>query len=85
MGISSASCVQKKQVIEISFLEKQKFLYEIVHRLRSPLLIEEYIVLGEKLNTNKDQYEVRFDKTGYDISNLIYLLNFKTHSFPTIL
>lgn len=40
------------------FLAKQKFLFEIVHRLNNHLMFEEYIQLGDHLITKEDHYEV---------------------------
>ncbi|XP_061391297.1 arylphorin subunit A4-like [Musca vetustissima] len=38
------------------FLEKQKFLFEIVYRVEDPLMFEEYIKLGKTFTFKKDDY-----------------------------
>lgn len=49
---------QKVKIADKNFLEKQKFLFEIVHRIDEPLMFEEWIKMGQKLITDKAQYEV---------------------------
>ncbi|XP_075149869.1 arylphorin subunit C223-like [Haematobia irritans] len=46
-----------KKYADKNFLEKQKFLLEIVYRVEDPLFFEEYIKLGNTFNYNKEDYE----------------------------
>ncbi|XP_034098341.1 larval serum protein 1 gamma chain [Drosophila albomicans] len=46
----------KVKVADAAFLAKQKFLFEIVHRIEDPLMFEEYIKLGGNLIVNKSAY-----------------------------
>ena len=43
------------------FLEKQKFLFEIVYRVEDPLMFEEYIKIGHNLVYDKALYTVSFN------------------------
>ncbi|XP_017111714.1 larval serum protein 1 alpha chain [Drosophila elegans] len=43
------------------FLEKQRFLLEILHHVQEPLMNDQWRLLGEKLVTDKEQYVVYND------------------------
>ncbi|KAL7740250.1 hypothetical protein ACLKA6_014513 [Drosophila palustris] len=46
----------KVKVADAAFLEKQKFLFEILYRIEDPLFFEEYIKYGKQLVGDKSQY-----------------------------
>ncbi|XP_017841346.2 LOW QUALITY PROTEIN: larval serum protein 1 gamma chain [Drosophila busckii] len=46
------------KVADKEFLEKQKFLLEIVYRCEDPLMFEEYIKLGHKFVVDKSMYSM---------------------------
>lgn len=48
----------KVKVADAAFLEKQRFLLEIVNRVEDPLMFEEWIKQGKELIYNKSQYTV---------------------------
>ncbi|XP_055907524.1 larval serum protein 1 beta chain-like [Eupeodes corollae] len=48
-----ADAVQK----DMAYLEKQKFLFEILYRVEDPLQFEEYIKLGGNLNNDSSKYQ----------------------------
>ncbi|XP_004522412.1 larval serum protein 1 beta chain-like [Ceratitis capitata] len=50
----------KSAVDDLALLEKQKFLFEIVHRIEDPPMFEEHIRLGRTLVYNKEKYQ-QFD------------------------
>ncbi|XP_017152681.1 larval serum protein 1 gamma chain [Drosophila miranda] len=48
---------QKVKIADKDFLEKQKFLFEMVYRVEDPLMFEEWIKMGQKLIVDKAQYK----------------------------
>ncbi|XP_049315119.1 larval serum protein 1 beta chain-like [Bactrocera dorsalis] len=66
VAAASVSSIKKSPVADHVFLEKQKFLLEIVYRVEDPLMFEEYIKLGhtlvydKALYTHFDQYMEKF-------------------------
>ncbi|XP_055905325.1 larval serum protein 1 beta chain-like [Eupeodes corollae] len=58
VGLNAAN-VPKNQsyVVDKAYLEKQKFLFEILYRVEDPLQFEEYIKLGGKLNNDTSKYQ----------------------------
>ncbi|XP_037718372.1 larval serum protein 1 gamma chain [Drosophila subpulchrella] len=48
---------QKVKIADKNFLEKQKFLFEIVKNIDEPLMFEEWIKMGQNLIVDKAQYE----------------------------
>lgn len=46
------------KVANAEFLERQRFLLEIVYRVEDPLMYEEWIKHGKQLIYNKSQYTV---------------------------
>jgi len=51
---------QKVKIADKNFLEKQKFLFEIVKNIDEPLMFEEWIKMGQNLIVDKAQYEVSY-------------------------
>lgn len=58
VAAASVSSTDKVTVADHAFLEKQKFLFEIVYRVEDPLMFEEYIKMGHTLVTDKEHYTV---------------------------
>lgn len=61
VGIVAAASLHTTQEVKIAdkiFLEKQKFLFEIVYRIEDPLMFEEWIKLGDKFIVDKSYYTV---------------------------
>ena len=46
------------KVADKTFLERQKFLFEIVYRVEDPLMFDEYFKLGQKFFWDKSYYTV---------------------------
>lgn len=46
------------KIADKEFLNKQKFLFEIVHRIDDPLRFAEWIKLGDQLIVDKSYYNV---------------------------
>ncbi|XP_036325815.1 larval serum protein 1 beta chain-like [Rhagoletis pomonella] len=55
-AVSIPATTNKVTVADHAFLEKQKFLLEIVYRVEDPLMFEEYIKLGQHLVNDQAQY-----------------------------
>ncbi|XP_017058833.1 larval serum protein 1 gamma chain [Drosophila ficusphila] len=58
------------------FLEKQRFLLEILHHVQEPLMNDQWRLLGEQLVTDKDQYVVFNDHmvkffNAFNLGNLL--------------
>uniref|UniRef100_A0A1I8MIH2 Hemocyanin n=1 Tax=Musca domestica TaxID=7370 RepID=A0A1I8MIH2_MUSDO len=65
MGIATLVSTKNATVADKSYLEKQKFLYEIVYRIEDPLMFEEWIKLGKHLIVEKsfyDHYDIHMEK-----------------------
>lgn len=58
VGLVAAYSLPEVKVADKSFLEKQKFLLEIVYRVEDPLMFEEWIKLGEHFVVDKSYYSV---------------------------
>lgn len=58
VAATSLHTTHKVKVADKDFLEKQKFLFEIVYRIEDPLMFEEYIKLGDKFIVDKSYYTV---------------------------
>jgi len=59
VGLVAATSLYKTGEVKIAdktFLEKQRFLYEIVYRVEDPLMFEEWIKLGENFIYDKSFY-----------------------------
>ncbi|XP_073837920.1 larval serum protein 1 beta chain-like [Musca autumnalis] len=56
VAIVSAASLSQVKIANKDFLEKQKFLFEIVYRVEDPLMFEEWIKLGEKFIIDKSYY-----------------------------
>ncbi|XP_075163741.1 larval serum protein 1 beta chain-like [Haematobia irritans] len=57
VGLTAAASFEEDvKIADKSFLEKQKFLFEIVYRVEDPLMFEEWIKLGHKLIVDKSYY-----------------------------
>ncbi|KAM8703018.1 hypothetical protein ACLKA7_005375 [Drosophila subpalustris] len=59
VGLVAAANFHKSHEVKIAdkaFLEKQKFLLEIVYRVEDPLMFEEYIKYGHKFNFDQNNY-----------------------------
>lgn len=68
LGLVAAASFHQTHEVKIAdkeFLEKQKFLFEIVYRVEDPLMFEEYIKKGEKFY---------FEQSYYTVSKSIILL-----------
>jgi len=64
VAVAAAASVHKPTEVKIAdkhFLEKQKFLFEIVYRMEDPLAFEEWIKYGDKFIVDKSLY------TDYDM------------------
>nr|XP_036214830.1 arylphorin subunit A4-like [Bactrocera oleae] len=61
VAATSVSSPTKVTVADHAFLEKQKFLFEIVYRVEDPLMFEEYIKMGHTLVYDKALYTVSFN------------------------
>ena len=46
------------KVADKTYLERQKFLFEIVYRVEDPLMFDEYFKLGQKFFWDKSYYTV---------------------------
>ena len=46
------------KVADKTFLERQKFLFEIVYRVEDPLMFDDYVKLGQKFFWDKSYYTV---------------------------
>lgn len=55
---------QQMKYADKAFLEKQKFLLEIVHRIENPLLFEEYLKYAKDFHFEKADYMVSCLKSG---------------------
>ncbi|XP_017005320.2 larval serum protein 1 beta chain [Drosophila takahashii] len=64
----------KVKIADKSFLEKQKFLFEIVYRMEEPLAFEEHIKTGEKFHLEKPHY------THFDLYMEKFLEAHKAHA-----
>ncbi|XP_061402771.1 larval serum protein 1 beta chain-like [Musca vetustissima] len=65
VGIATLGSTQNVTAVDKSFLEKQKFLYEIVYRVEDPLMFEEWIKLGNQLIVDKsfyNHYDIHMEK-----------------------
>uniref|UniRef100_W8B5L3 Larval serum protein 1 gamma chain n=1 Tax=Ceratitis capitata TaxID=7213 RepID=W8B5L3_CERCA len=56
VAAASVSTPSRVTVADHAFLERQKFLFEIVYRVEDPLMFEEYIKLGQSLIHDKAHY-----------------------------
>ncbi|XP_065361706.1 larval serum protein 1 beta chain-like [Calliphora vicina] len=56
VAAASLHTTHEVKVADKNFLEKQKFLFEIVYRVEDPLMFEEYIKLGDKFIVDKSYY-----------------------------
>ncbi|XP_055855623.1 larval serum protein 1 beta chain-like [Episyrphus balteatus] len=63
VGLHAASIPKESSyVVDKAYLEKQKFLFEILYRVEDPLQFEEYIKLGGKLINDESKYQ-KYDKS----------------------
>ena len=60
VGLVAASSYHSKgvKVADKTFLEHQKFLFEIVYRVEDPLAFDEWIKFGKSFNFDKSNYVV---------------------------
>jgi len=61
VGLAASSSFYKTQEVRVAdknFLERQKFLFEIVYRIEDPLFFEEWIKFGDKFIVDKSFYTV---------------------------
>ncbi|XP_073841437.1 larval serum protein 1 beta chain-like [Musca autumnalis] len=57
VALAAATTLPQINVADKNFLEKQKFLLEIVYRVTDPLMFKEWIKLSDKLITDKSYYK----------------------------
>jgi hypothetical protein len=68
VGLAASSSFYKTQEVRVAdknFLERQKFLFEIVYRIEDPLFFEEWIKFGDKFIVDKSfytQYDIYMEK-----------------------
>ncbi|KAH8296130.1 hypothetical protein KR054_002210 [Drosophila jambulina] len=77
LGLVAAASFHQAHEVKIadkSFLEKQKFLFEIVYRVEDPLMFEEFIKKGEKFYFDETHYKY------YDIYMQKFYEAYKAHA-----
>lgn len=74
----AATTLPEFRIANKGFLEKQKFLLEIVYRVMDPLMFDEWIKLGTTFVTDRSYYKV--SKNVY-IHSYMYLKSVLNHSF----
>ncbi|GBP03148.1 Arylphorin subunit A4 [Eumeta japonica] len=82
VGLVAASSISKHEVkvADREYLQRQKFLFEIVYRVEDPLAFEEWIKLGKSFTFNKADYTGEFFgalvqthlKQAYGLFNFFY-------------
>ena len=58
VAAASFHTTHEVKIADKTFLQQQKFLFEIVYRVEDPLMFEEWIKFGQKFNFDKSYYTV---------------------------
>lgn len=74
VAAASFHTTNEVKIADKTFLERQKFLFEIVYRVEDPLMFEEWIKFGDKFIVDKSYYTV--SETNYIKYNFLFLLVF---------
>lgn len=58
MALAASAGSNHTKIVDKTFLEKQKFLLEIVYRVEEPLMFEEWLKLSDTFIVDKSYYMV---------------------------